>query len=262
MKILIIEDEQAAVRRLQKLLSEIDSQNEVIGAVSTIEAAAQWINENPAPDLILMDIHLADGSSFEIFEKAEISSPVIFATAYDEYALKAFKVNAIDYLLKPIKAVELEQAIQKVVRKTKKTDAADSLLQKLTEAGFIKKHKRVLVRMGQALKLVDLDQVSFFYSRDKISFAVMPGNKRYPLDQSLDQIEHDLDPTRFFRINRQFIINVSAIVKLTHASKSRFQVFLRPKTEYITITSFGRTDNFCKWILGDLHPANPAVHQY
>src|SRR5689334_19107011 len=105
MKILIIEDEQAAVRRLQKLLSEMDASNEVIGDLGTIEAAVEWLNENPAPDLILMDIHLADGSSFEIFEKAEIISPVIFATAFDEYALKAFKVNAIDYLLKPIKAV-------------------------------------------------------------------------------------------------------------------------------------------------------------
>jgi two-component system LytT family response regulator len=130
-----------------------------------------------------MDIHLADGSSFEIFEKAEIISPIIFATAYDEYALKAFKVNAIDYLLKPIKAVELEQAIQKVAKKPRKPDSSDNLVQKLTEAGFIKKNRRVLVRMGQAIKLVDLDQVSFFYSKDKISFAVMPGNKRYPLDQ-------------------------------------------------------------------------------
>ena len=250
MKILIIEDEQAAVRRLQKLLSEIDSQNEVIGALGTIEAAAQWINENPAPDLILMDIHLADGSSFEIFEKAEITSPVIFATAYDEYALKAFKVNAIDYLLKPIKAVELEQAIQKVARKNKKTDVGDSLLQKLTEAGFIKKHKRVLVRMGQALKLVDLDQVAFFYSRDKISFAVMPGNKRYPLDQSLDQIEHDLDPTRFFRINRQFIVRMDAIEEMIAYSKSRVKLKLNPPSEEEAIVSKERSPEFKKWLLG------------
>ena len=250
MNILIIEDEQAAVRRLQKLLSEIDSQNEVIGAVATIEAAVQWITENPAPDLILMDIHLADGSSFEIFEKVEISSPVIFATAYDEYALKAFKVNAIDYLLKPIKAVELEQAIQKVARKTKKSDAADSLLQKLTEAGFIKKHKRVLVRMGQSLKLVDLDQVAFFYSRDKISFAVMPGNKRYPLDQSLDQIEHDLDPTRFFRINRQFIVRMDAIDEMIAYSKSRVKLKLNPPSEEEAIVSKERSPEFKKWLLG------------
>jgi DNA-binding LytR/AlgR family response regulator len=250
MKILIIEDEQAAVRRLQKLLSEIDANNEVIGALSTIESAVAWFAENPAPDLILMDIHLADGSSFEIFEKAEIMSPVVFATAYDEYALKAFKVNAIDYLLKPIKAVELEQAIQKVAKKTRKPDSGDNLLQKLTEAGFIKKHRRVLVRMGQAIKLVDLDQVSFFYSKDKISFAVMPGNKRYPLDQSLDQIEHDLDPVKFFRINRQFIVRMDAIEEMIAYSKSRVKLKLNPPSEEDAIVSKERSPEFKKWLLG------------
>ncbi|HZV43864.1 MAG TPA: LytTR family DNA-binding domain-containing protein [Saprospiraceae bacterium] len=251
MKILIIEDEQAAVRRLQKLLSEIDGSNEVIGALGTIESAVHWLSENPAPDLILMDIHLADGSSFEIFEKTEIMSPIIFATAYDEYALKAFKVNAIDYLLKPIKAVELEQAIQKVAKTSRKPDSGDSLLQKLTEAGFIKKNRRVLVRMGQAIKLVDLDQVSFFYSKDKISFAVMPGNKRYPLDQSLDQIEHDLDPTRFFRINRQFIVKMDAIEEMIAYSKSRVKLKLNPPAEEDAIVSKERSPDFKKWLLGN-----------
>ena len=250
MKILIIEDEQAAVRRLQKLLSEIDTGNEVIGALGTIESAVHWFSENPAPDLILMDIHLADGSSFEIFEKAEIISPIIFATAYDEYALKAFKVNAIDYLLKPIKAIELEQAIQKVAKKPRKPDLSDNLVQKLTEAGFIKKNRRVLVRMGQAIKLVDLDQVSFFYSKDKISFAVMPGNKRYPLDQSLDQIEHDLDSTRFFRINRQFIVKMDAIEEMIAYSKSRVKLKLNPPSEEDAIVSKERSPEFKKWLLG------------
>jgi two-component system response regulator LytT len=250
MKILIIEDEQAAVRRLQKLLSEMDASNEVIGALSTIEATVQWLNENAAPDLILMDIHLADGSSFEIFEKAEVMSPVIFATAFDEYALKAFKVNAIDYLLKPIKAVELEQALQKVAKKPKKVDSGDNLLQKLTEAGFIKKHRRVLVRMGQSIKLVDLDQVSFFYSKDKISFAVMPGNKRFPLDQSLDQIEHDLDASRFFRINRQFIVRMDAIDEMIAYSKSRVKLKLNPPSEEEAIVSKERSPDFKKWLLG------------
>jgi len=250
MKILIIEDEQAAVRRLQKLLGEIDTNNEVIGALSSIESAVEWLAENPSPDLILMDIHLADGSSFEIFEKTEIMSPVIFATAYDEYALKAFKVNAIDYLLKPIKAAELEQAIHKVVKKMKKNDSGDNLLQKLTEAGFIKKHRRVLVRMGQSIKLVDLDQVAFFYSKDKISFAVMPGNKRYPIDQSLDQIEHDLDSSKFFRINRQFIIKMDAIEEMIAYSKSRVKLKLNPPSEEDAIVSKERSPDFKKWLLG------------
>jgi len=145
MKILIVEDEQAAVRRLQKLLGEINPKNEVVGALSSIESAVEWLEANPPPEVILMDIHLADGSSFDIFEKVNVEVPVIFVTAYDEYALKAFKVNAIDYLLKPIKQNELELALQKVSKDTKKDHEGEDLVQKLAEAGFIKKTKRILV---------------------------------------------------------------------------------------------------------------------
>lgn len=248
MKILIIEDEQAAVRRLQKLLGEIDPKNEVIGTLSSIEAAVEWLQTHPSPDVILMDIHLADGSSFDIFEKVDIPAPVIFATAYDEYALKAFKVNAIDYLLKPIKQQELEQALHKISKSPK--GSGEDLIQKLEEAGFIKKNKRILVRMGQSIKLIDLDHVSYFYSRDKISFAVLPGNKRYPLDQSLDQIEQMLDPTHFFRINRQFIVKMEAIDEMIAYSKSRVKLKLNPPTEEDAIVSKERSPEFKKWLVG------------
>lgn len=251
MKVLIVEDEQAAVRRLQKLLSDIDPTIEVLGSVSSIEMAVKWFQSNPAPDLTLMDIHLADGSSFEIFEKAEVTSPIIFATAYDEYALKAFKVNAIDYLLKPIKQQELEQAIQKVAKSGKGEESGEALMQKLAEAGFIKKHKRILVKMGQAIKLIDLDQVAYFYSRDKISFAVLPGNKRYPLDQSLDQIEQMIDPEHYFRINRQFIVKMEAIEEMIAYSKSRVKLKMNPPTEEDAIVSKERSPEFKKWLLGN-----------
>ena len=250
MKILIIEDEQAAVRRLQKLLGEIDPKNEVIGALSSIEAAVEWLQAHPSPDVILMDIHLADGSSFDIFEKVDIPAPVIFATAYDEYALKAFKVNAIDYLLKPIKQQELEQALNKISKTAKGDEGGVDLIQKLADAGFIKKNKRILVRMGQAIKLIDLDNVSYFYSRDKISFAVLPGNKRYPLDQSLDQIEHMLDANHFFRINRQFIVKMEAIEEMIAYSKSRVKLKLIPPTEEDAIVSKERSPEFKKWLVG------------
>ena len=147
MKILIIEDEAAAARRLQKLINDIDQGHEIIGVLSSIEASTEWLASNPPPELIMMDIHLADGSSFEIFEKADITSPVVFATAYDEYALKAFKVNAIDYLLKPIKQIELEKALQKVAAPVKHAATGDDLIHKLEEAGFIRKSKRLLVKM-------------------------------------------------------------------------------------------------------------------
>lgn len=250
MKILIIEDEQAAARRLQKLLSEIQPGYELAGLLTSIETATEWLNDNPQPDLVLMDIHLADGSSFDIFEKVAVTAPVIFITAYDEYALKAFKVSAIDYLLKPVKQEELAQAIQKVAVKTKREDAGDDLLQKLEEAGFIRKAKRLLVRMGQTLKLINLDQVAYFYSKDKISFAVLPGNKRYPLDQSLDQIEQMIDPNHFFRINRQFIVKMESIDEMVAYSKSRVKLKLNPPTDEDAIVSKERSPEFKKWLIG------------
>ena len=251
MKILIIEDEPAAVRRIQKLLSEIDPLMEVVGALSGIESAVEWLQAHPAPDVILMDIHLADGSSFDIFDKVTVTAPVIFATAFDEYALKAFKVNAIDYLLKPIKKADLEQALQKISKGIVKENIGDEFIQKLTNAGLIKKNKRILVKMGQAIKLIDLENVAYFYSKDKISFAVLPGNKRYPLDQSLDQIEQMIDPVHFFRINRQFIIKMEAIDEMIAYSKSRVKLKMNPPTEEDAIVSKERSPEFRKWLLGN-----------
>lgn len=250
MKILIVEDEPAAARRLQKLINDINPAYEIAGVLSSIVSAVEWFNNNPEPDLILMDIHLADGSSFDIFEKVNIQTPVIFATAYDEYALKAFKVSAIDYLLKPIKQTDLEGALQKVTSRERKEDTSDDLIHKLEEAGFIRKAKRLLVRMGQTIKLIDLDQVAYFYSKDKISFAVLPGNKRYPLDQSLDQIEHMIDPLHFFRINRQFIVKMESIDEMIAYSKSRVKLKLNPSTEEDAIVSKERSPEFKKWLIG------------
>ena len=250
MKILIIEDEPAAVRRLQKLLGEINPANEIAGTLSSIETSVDWLQKNSPPDVILMDIHLADGSSFDIFDKVTISSPVIFATAYDEYALKAFKVNAIDYLLKPIKKEELEQALNKLSKDVRKPDETEDLLRRLADSGFIKKAKRILVKMGQTIKLIDLDTVAYFYSRDKISFAVLPGNKRYPLEQSLDQVEQMIDPSHYFRINRQFIVKMEAIEEMIAYSKSRVKLKLNPPTEEDAIVSKERSPEFKKWLIG------------
>lgn len=251
MKILIIEDEQAAVRRLRKLLPEIREDCEVLDAVSSIESSVAWLSSHASPDVILMDIHLADGSSFEIFNKMDVRAPIIFVTAYDEYALKAFRVNAIDYLLKPIKKDELAAALKKVADGHVAQDPPEVLMEKLTEAGFIKPTKRILVKMGQSIKMIDLNQVAYFYSRDKISFAVLPENKRYPLDFSLDHIEQQLDATRFFRINRQFIVSMESIQEMIAYSKSRVKLILAPPTEEDTIVSKERSPEFKKWLVGD-----------
>ncbi len=250
MNILIVEDEPAAVRRLEKLLQECEPDAAIVGRLSSIEAAVEWFAAQPQPDLVLMDIHLADGSSFEIFEKAVVRAPVIFVTAYDEYALKAFKVNAIDYLLKPVKQAELEEAIARVRVKTAPRKE-EEMINRLADAGLIKAPRRVLVKMGQSIKLVELDQVAYFYSRDKITFAVMPGKQRYPLDQSLDQIEQMLDPAHFFRINRQFLVKLEAIDEMVVYSKSRIKLKLNPPTEEEAIVSKERSPEFRKWLVGE-----------
>jgi len=250
MKAYILDDEPAAVRRLQQLLTGIDPDVEIVATLSSIETSVEWFDRHPSPDLVLMDIHLADGSSFEIFEKAKVDAPVIFATAYDEYALKAFKVNAIDYLLKPIKEEELRQAMERVSGQAVREDAGEDILSRLLEAGFIKKQRRVLVKMGQSIKLVELDQVAYFYSRDKITFAVMPGKQRYPLDQSLDQVEQMVDPASYFRINRQFLVRLDAIEEMVVYSKSRIKLKLNPPTEEDAIVSKERSPDFRKWLVG------------
>lgn len=258
MKIVIIEDEDAAVRRLQKLLKQVDVHHEVVATLDSIAATVQWLGENTAPDLLLMDIHLADGSSLEIFRLAEIRSPVIFTTAYDQYAVEAFRLNAIDYLLKPIKLEELTEAITRVTKNTagasasQMTEQTMDLMQRLGRSGLIPATQRALVKIGQTMKVVDLNETAYFYSQDKMTFAITPDGKRYPIDETLEQLENRLDPTRYFRINRQLIIGIDAIEEMYAYSKSRVKIKLNPAfTQGDAIVSTERSPFFKKWLTGD-----------
>ncbi len=255
MKILLIEDENAAARRLEKLLGEIVPEAEIVGRLDSVEAAIGWFQQNPQPDLILLDIHLADGASFEIFEHIKIKSPVIFTTAYDEYALKAFKVNAVDYLLKPIKVNELAEAIDKFKRVFQNPVPADysGLLQTLRQQeGGHNYLRRMLIRFSNSFRLVDMSDAAYFYTKDKITFLVTRSTaKRFPIDYPLDKLETLLDPAVFFRINRQFIIHVEAIKEMHPYSKSRVKVDLEPPTDLETIVSTERSSEFKKWLVGD-----------
>jgi two-component system response regulator LytT len=251
MRILVIEDEPAAVRRIIKLIGEINPGHEVVAALSSIELAVEWLNTQPSPDAVLMDIHLADGSAFDIFEQTQIQAPVIFATAYDEFALKAFQVNAIDYLLKPIKKADLEKALGKVTHSHKLDQAESDLIARLAEAGFIQRPNRILVRVGQGLKLIDLDQVAWFYSKDKMSFAVLANGKKYPVDKSLDQLEQQVNRVKYFRINRRCIVGLSAIEEMMAYSTSRLKLKLQPPTDEEIIISKERTPEFKKWLVGE-----------
>ncbi|MBU6343610.1 MAG: LytTR family DNA-binding domain-containing protein [Bacteroidetes bacterium] len=253
MHILIIEDEQAAARRLEKLLLEQAPEAIIDARLESVEAGIVWLQQHPAPDLILMDIHLADGSCFEIFEHVKVNSPVIFTTAFDDYALQAFKVNAIDYLLKPIKSVELNAALEKYRRMHPKQPDWGTLLEHMRNQEPQNYLRRMLVRLGNSIKLIDMSEVSFFYTKDKITFLVTNQTaKRYPVDYPLDKLESLLDPADFFRINRQFILRINAIREMQPYSKSRIKVETYPPSDQEIVVSTERAAAFKKWLVGDL----------
>lgn len=247
-RVLIIEDESAAARRLSKLIDALPGDYTILDCLDSIESAIEWFSDHDQPDILLLDIHLADGSSFKIFEHVKINCPIIFVTAYDEYAVQAFRVNALDYLMKPIKFAELEQAFEKVQSATE--FSYDELIDKLRDSGVIRKENRVLVKIGQNLKLIDLDTAAYFYTEDKITFAVLEGGKRYPVEYSLEQLDNLLNKTEFFRINRQFIVNVHAIKDMYSYSKSRVKINLNPPSTHDVIVSTERSPKFKKWLTG------------
>jgi two-component system LytT family response regulator len=251
MNVLIVEDEQAALRRLKKLLSEATLSQElnILGELESIEQSLNWLSSHPAPDLIFMDIHLADGSCFDIFQHTEVKSPIIFTTAYDEYALQAFKVNAIDYLLKPIKKAELEAALSKYSDLSKTAQINYHKLSSLIETS--QTSKRFMIRIGQQIRLVDINDVAFFYTENKITFLITRQGKRYPIDYFLDKIEEMADPQKFFRVNRQFIIHIDAIEEMHAYSKSRFKIILNPPAQQEVVVSAVRSPQFRKWLTGE-----------
>lgn len=254
MNVLIIEDEEPAAGRLKKMLVEIDPAIRVLDVIVSVKSAVDWLLQHTMPDLILLDIHLADGQSFEIFNGVDVTAPVIFITAYDEYAIQAFKVNSIDYLLKPIKKEEMQVALKKFHKlhtvKSKSVNDFSKLLETLKEPKSDFK-KRFIIRYGDHIKAVDIKEVAYFFTEEKINFLRTNDNKTYPVDFNLDKLETMLDPAIFFRINRQFIIGVHAIEEMFAFSKSRVKVKLNPATDEDTIVSTERSSAFKEWLGGD-----------
>lgn len=252
MRVLIIEDEPAIARRMSKLLQEIDATIELLDTLSSIETSVAWLKAHTEPDLILMDIHLADGSSFEIFDEVKVNCPVIFTTAYDQYALQAFKVNSIDYLLKPVEKEALAESLKKLSRlQSPSRQALD--YQMLVEMLGVKKAdylKRMVIRFGDVIKAVEVKDVAYFYTDEKIVFATMNEGKTYPVDFTLDQLEKKMDPERFFRINRKFLISYESISKMISYSKSRVKITLVPDCELEVISSTERSGDFKEWLAG------------
>lgn len=250
MHILIIEDEQPAADRLKKMLSEVIPDGIIDESLVSISSSIKWLKENPMPDLIMMDINLADGQSFEIFNQVEVNAPVIFITAYDQYALEAFKVNSIDYILKPVKKDDLERAINKFKSLGSYNSIQLQALIKQLHASNRDFQKRIVIRYGDTIKMVEIQNIAYFYTEDKINYLITNDNLRYPVDQNMDELERILDPRLYFRINRQFIININAISKMLAWSKSRVKVVLKPETTHDTIVSTERSPFFKDWLIG------------
>lgn len=248
MKVLIIEDERLASQKLVRLIKEIDKDIEVIDILESVESATNWLLNNPYPELIFMDIQLEDGLCFEIFENIDLEIPVIFTTAFDEYSLKAFKVNSVDYLLKPIDSEELKKAIQKYrlvhKRKTNFTNM-EALLKHLQP----KRKERFLIKIGEHFRSIQVSDINCFFIKDRCSFIRIANGKKYTIDYSLDKVERMIDPNLFFRVNRNFIINFTAIHDIVAYSSNRLKIKLEGWTGNDKIlVSRERVSDFKKWM--------------
>ena len=247
MDIIIIEDEQLAADNLEKIIHSIDENIRVIAKLESVRSAVKWLSQSVC-DLIFMDIQLSDGNSFSIFEQVEVKTPVIFTTAYDQFAIKAFKHISIDYLLKPINSEELRLSIQKYKDYYQNAQLPD--FKKLLES--LKPNKeykeRFLVNAGQKVHSVKASEIAYFYAQEKGVFFCTFANKHFDVDYTLEQLENSLDPKIFFRINRQFLVNFEAIENMHTVSKSRLLLELKPKSEIEVIVSFGNMHQFKIWL--------------
>lgn len=252
MQVLIVEDEALAVRKLRKAILAADPGLEIAGVTDSIQATVDWLRANPAPGLIFMDIELADGQSFEVFNRIEVNSPVIFVTSYDEFALKAFKVNSVDYLLKPIQADELAAALQKF-RKSRLAAAPppglDNLLRELQSKLQPREYRaRFLVKQAQKLVSVEVKDIAYFYSDDKMNFFKTFDNRRFVVDYLMDELEEMLDPKRYFRINRSLFVSAGSIVKIEDYFGARLVLQLAPALEKEALVSREKVNGFKVWM--------------
>lgn len=250
MKAVIIEDEFVATQNLQRLISQVADDIQVIAVLQSVEESIEWFSLNTAPDLVFLDIHLADGSSFSIFEKVKIPCPIIFTTAYDEYALKAFEVNSIDYLLKPINQKSLERAVQKLRNLvTTKTDNADMIsnvlaafkeTRKAYKSNFLIPHKDKFIPLA-------IHKIACFYTENKMVKIITEDNQSYNLDSSLEDLYIQLDPSQFFRANRQYIVSHKAIKDISVWFGSKVSINLSVTVPEKIIVSKARVSEFKAW---------------
>ncbi len=252
MNILIVEDEELAVKKLQKTLASVDPSANVVGVTDSIQGTVDWLQNNSNADLILMDIELADGQSFEVFNQVEVKAPVIFTTSYDEYALKAFKVNSVDYLLKPVQTEDLQAALTKYKKLTesKKPDInLESLVKQIQQQLQPKEfRKRFLVKHAQKLVSVDVEEIAYFYSDGRLNFFKTHDNKKFVVDYTMEELEDMLDPDKFFRISRSFYTAIESIEKIDDYFGNRLILQLKPAVDKEALVSREKVSDFKKWM--------------
>jgi DNA-binding LytR/AlgR family response regulator len=259
MQVFIVEDEPLAVKKLERLLQEVAFDVKIAGTAGSIRAAVEWLETQPVPDLIFLDIELSDGQSFEIFQRTKVKSPVIFVTSYDEFALQAFKVNSVDYLLKPVQKDDLAQAIAKYrdlqtqyARVGSPVAASiENLLLSLVngESGEKKTYRtRFLVKHLQKFVPVEVNDIAYFWSEGRINFFKTRSGQKYLVEYTLEEIEAMLDPSDWFRVSRQFIVSVPSVAEIHPFFNNRLKLHLTPKAPEDVTVSRERVNDFKTWL--------------
>ena len=251
MKVLIIEDEQRTALDLQVILAELDPGIQVLAILDSVEGAIQYLNTQPAPDLIFMDIQLADGQSFEIFQEVDVTSPVIFCTAFDEYALQAFQVNGVDYILKPFDRESLNRALNKVKNLQNFFQQSPANLDKLAELlQQVKPRYKSSFLVGHRDKLLPIatQDIAYFYIEHEITFLHTYDGKRYVVNHTLDELEKSLDPRQFYRANRQFLVNFRAVSEVEHYFARKLLLKLNANTKEPVVVSKAKATEFLTWM--------------
>jgi DNA-binding LytR/AlgR family response regulator len=250
MIIVIIEDERPAAKRLIRLLEQHFVGEEFIQGLDSVKKSIQWFSDNPAPDLIFCDIQLADGISFEIFEQVKLSTPIIFTTAYDQYAIKAFQVNAIDYLLKPVDPEELARSISKYKANQLKPSLDFEAIKAMLAPKVSSFKTRFLVKYGEKIQSITVEEIAFFYSEARVTFLQTTSGKQFVLDQTLEQVESQVDPDSFFRLNRKYLCSFPSISEIFTYSNSRLKVKLNNCSDEDILISREKTADFKTWLDG------------
>lgn len=252
MRYLIIEDEPLAQEELVRMLKALDPNFMLLASIDSVKQSIEWFNNNEQPDIVFMDIHLSDNICFEIFNKVEITAPVIFTTAYDQYAIEAFKTNGIAYLLKPIEEEELIAALKKFRTLTNTNIELSSIHSHIQQLSTLNSYKeRVLAKVGDNYQHVAMQDVAYFYSEDHYTFVATKDKQRYIINYTLDTLVEQINPQQFFRISRQFIVNINAINNISKHFNGRLKITVNPSFSEDIYVSRNRVQTFLAWLDGE-----------